>query len=67
MIWKNRDIRKIIEKDGWYEYECSGSHRQFKHPTKKGRVTLSGKPSDDVSPGLLKSIFQQAKLPIPRK
>ncbi|MDH4082953.1 MAG: type II toxin-antitoxin system HicA family toxin [Nitrospira sp.] len=37
-----------------------GSHRQFKHPTKPGRVTVAGKPSDDLPPGTLNSIFKQA-------
>ncbi|PPD45298.1 MAG: addiction module toxin, HicA family [Methylobacter sp.] len=39
-----------------------GSHRQFKHPSKNGRVTVSGKPSDDVAAGTLNSILKQAKL-----
>ena len=39
-----------------------GSHRQFKHPTKSGLVTIAGKPSDDLAPGTLNSIFKQAQL-----
>jgi predicted RNA binding protein YcfA (HicA-like mRNA interferase family) len=39
-----------------------GSHRQFKHATKKGRVTVSGKASDDLQPGALKSLLRQAGL-----
>jgi predicted RNA binding protein YcfA (HicA-like mRNA interferase family) len=39
-----------------------GSHRQFKHPAKRGRVTVAGKPSDDLAPGTLNSIFKQAQL-----
>jgi predicted RNA binding protein YcfA (HicA-like mRNA interferase family) len=39
-----------------------GSHRQFKHPTKSGLVTIAGKPSDDLAPGTLNSILKQAQL-----
>jgi predicted RNA binding protein YcfA (HicA-like mRNA interferase family) len=39
-----------------------GSHRQFKHPTKSGFVTIAGKPSDDLAPGTLNSIMTQAQL-----
>ena len=39
-----------------------GSHRQFKHPTKPGRVTIAGHPKDDLAPGTLNSILRQAGL-----
>jgi predicted RNA binding protein YcfA (HicA-like mRNA interferase family) len=39
-----------------------GSHRQFKHPLKPGRVTIAGHPGDDISPGTLNSIRKQAKI-----
>jgi len=52
----------LIVKDGWYEVETKGSHRQFKHPTKTGRVTIAGKPSQDLAPGTLNSILKQAGL-----
>ncbi|WP_087144994.1 type II toxin-antitoxin system HicA family toxin [Crenothrix polyspora] len=52
----------IIEKDGWYLVTTRGSHRQFRHPNKSGRVTIPGKPSDDLAPGTLNSILKQAKL-----
>jgi predicted RNA binding protein YcfA (HicA-like mRNA interferase family) len=39
-----------------------GSHRQYKHPTKSGLVTLPGKLGDDLAPGTLNSIFKQARL-----
>ena len=39
-----------------------GSHRQFKHASKPGRVTVPGKPSDDLPPGLLNSILKQSGL-----
>ncbi len=57
-----REIIKLIQADGWYLVETKGSHRQFKHPTKKGRVTISGKPGDDLAPGTLNSILKQAQL-----
>lgn len=58
---KVKQIIKIIEEDGWYILKQGGtSHRQFKHPTKKGRVTIAGKLSDDVHPKTEQSIFKQA-------
>lgn len=60
---KVRDMIKLIESDGWYMVSQTGSHRQFVHPVKKGRVTISGhRLSDDVSPGIEKSILKQAGL-----
>lgn len=59
---KVRDIIKRIEDDGWYLVRTRGSHRQFKHPTKVGLVTIAGKMSDDVAPGTLNSILKQAGL-----
>jgi predicted RNA binding protein YcfA (HicA-like mRNA interferase family) len=57
-----RDIIRQIEEDGWRHIATRGSHRQYKHPTKLGRVTVAGKPRDDVSPGTLNSILKQAGL-----
>lgn len=62
---KVRDVLKIIEKDGWYQVVREGSHRQFKHPTKPGRVTIAGHPGDDLAPGTLGSIFKQAQIKKP--
>jgi predicted RNA binding protein YcfA (HicA-like mRNA interferase family) len=59
---KVRDVIKLIEKDGWYLVTTEGSHRQYKHPNKTGRVTVSGHPRDDVHPKTLKSILTQAGL-----
>jgi predicted RNA binding protein YcfA (HicA-like mRNA interferase family) len=52
----------MIEKDGWYQVKSKGSHRQFKHPSKAGRVTIAGKPSDDLAPKTFESILKQAGL-----
>jgi predicted RNA binding protein YcfA (HicA-like mRNA interferase family) len=48
--------------DGWYLVATKGSHRQFKHPTKSGRVTVAGKPGDNLAAGTLGSILKQAGL-----
>ncbi|MFN4000016.1 type II toxin-antitoxin system HicA family toxin [Algoriphagus sp.] len=50
----------MLKADGWFLKEQNGSHRQFKHPTKKGRVTINGKPRDTLSQELLNSIWKQA-------
>ena len=59
---KVRDVIKLIEQDGWHLVTTQGSHRQYKHSTKPGRVTISGHPRDDVHPKTLKSILTQAGL-----
>jgi len=59
---KVRDAIRLIEDDGWYQVATRGSHRQYKHPTKPGRVTIAGKPSDDLAPGTRNSILKQAGL-----
>jgi predicted RNA binding protein YcfA (HicA-like mRNA interferase family) len=53
---------RLLEDDGWYLVATRGSHRQYKHATKPGRVTVPGKQSDDLAPGTLNSIFKQAQL-----
>jgi predicted RNA binding protein YcfA (HicA-like mRNA interferase family) len=57
-----RDMIKLIEADGWAWVATRGSHRQYKHQTKAGRVTVAGKPRDDVAPGTENSILKQAGL-----
>jgi predicted RNA binding protein YcfA (HicA-like mRNA interferase family) len=59
---KVRDIIRMIEEDGWYIVNTRGSHRQFKHSKKTGRVTIAGKLSHDVAQGTLNSIMKQARL-----
>ena len=54
------EVIKMLEKDGWYLMATQGDHRQFKHPTKKGKVTVSGHKSDILSQFLLNSIWKQA-------
>jgi len=59
---KIREIIKIIEKDGWYKIAQKGSHRQYKHQLKPGRVTIAGKTGDEIAIGTLNSIFKQSGL-----
>ncbi|MFH1722041.1 MAG: type II toxin-antitoxin system HicA family toxin [Candidatus Altiarchaeota archaeon] len=59
---KIRDVIKLIEADGWYLVNMRGSHRQYKHPSKKGRVTIAGNLSHTLAPGTLSSVFKQAQL-----
>jgi predicted RNA binding protein YcfA (HicA-like mRNA interferase family) len=59
---KVRDILALLRADDWYLVRTRGDHRQFKHPTKKGLVTVSGHPSHDIAPGTLNSILKQAGL-----
>jgi len=59
---KIRDLIKLIEADGWQQTRTRGSHRQFRHPTKNGTVTIAGKPGSDIPPGTLASIIKQAGL-----
>jgi len=57
---KVREVIKLIKQDGWFRVVTQGSHRQYKHPAKPGRVTVAGHPGDDVHPKTLKSILTQA-------
>ena len=59
---KVRDVIRLREEDGWIQVAQKGSHRQFKHPAKSGKVTVPGHPSDDLPAGTLRSIFRQAGL-----
>jgi len=59
---KVRNVIKRLEQDGWYLHRTRGSHRQFKHPVKKGKVTVPGKMSDEIAPGTLNNIWKQAQL-----
>jgi predicted RNA binding protein YcfA (HicA-like mRNA interferase family) len=56
------DLLRALQEDGWYLIATRGSHRQYKHPTKPGRVTVPGKKSDDLAPGTLNSILKQSGL-----
>jgi predicted RNA binding protein YcfA (HicA-like mRNA interferase family) len=59
---KFRELIRLVQADGWRLERQAGSHRQFQHPTKRGTVTIAGKPGDDVPIGTLKNILRQAGL-----
>jgi predicted RNA binding protein YcfA (HicA-like mRNA interferase family) len=59
---KVRRVVRLLHKDGWFLVATRGSHRQFKHMVKPGRVTVPGKAGDDLAPGTLNSILKQAGL-----
>ena len=59
---KVKVIIKLIENDGWYLHRTKGSHRQYKHSTKSGTVTIAGHPQDDLHPKTENSILKQAGL-----
>jgi predicted RNA binding protein YcfA (HicA-like mRNA interferase family) len=61
---KVRAVLRMLKDDGWTEIARRGSHRQLRHPHKTGRVTVAGKPSDELAPGTFKSILKQANLEI---
>jgi len=59
---KVREVIKMIESDGWELVATKGSHRQYKHPTRLGRVTIAGHPNHDLAAGTLNSILKQAQI-----
>jgi len=59
---KVREVIAVLESDGWFVVRTRGSHRQFRHATKPGTVTVAGKLSVDVPAGTLASVWKQAGL-----
>ena len=59
--YSSREVIKMLEEDGWYEVHTVGSHHQFKHPSKKGRVTVKD-PCKDIPRPTLAKIEQQSGL-----
>jgi len=59
---KVKEAIRMIEDDGWCHVRTRGSHRQYKHPVKKGLVTIPGKMKDDLAPATINSILKQAGL-----
>jgi predicted RNA binding protein YcfA (HicA-like mRNA interferase family) len=59
---KVRALIKRLEEDGWQQVRVKGSHRQFKHSSKPGTVTVAGKMNVDIPPGTLNNILKQAGL-----
>ena len=58
--YKVFEVINLLEKEGWYLHRCKGDHRQFKHLTKKGKVTVTGKLGDTQCQELLNRIWKQA-------
>ena len=61
-VMKVREVIALLKEDGWQPVNARGGHRQYKNASKKGRVTVSGHPGDDVHPKTLSSILKQAGL-----
>jgi len=59
---KVREVIAMVEADGWHRVRQRGSHRQYKHPTKQGLVTIAGHPGDDMAAGTINSVLKQAGL-----
>lgn len=59
--YSSREVLKALKADGWYEVGCVGDHHQFKHPSKRGRVTLTH-PRKDIPLKTLRSIEKQADI-----
>jgi predicted RNA binding protein YcfA (HicA-like mRNA interferase family) len=59
---KVREVIKMIGADSWYLVAIKGSHRQYKHPRKPGRITIAGHLNHDLAPGTLNSIMKQSQL-----
>lgn len=62
---KVRDVIKLLESKKWKQVRQKGSHRAFKHPSKRMVVTVPGHPGDDVPAGTLKSILTKAEIELP--
>jgi predicted RNA binding protein YcfA (HicA-like mRNA interferase family)/predicted RNase H-like HicB family nuclease len=60
-VMKVRDVIRWLEGEGWFLVATRGSHRQYKHPVRPGRVTVAGKPSDDLALGTLNSILKAVR------
>lgn len=58
--YKVSELIKMLHEDDWVLVKQKGSHRQYKHPVKKGKVTINNKPSDTLSQEIINSIFKQA-------
>jgi predicted RNA binding protein YcfA (HicA-like mRNA interferase family) len=59
---KVRAVLVLLRADGWSVERQRGSHRQLRHPTKPGTVTIAGKPGDELHPKTLASILRQARM-----
>lgn len=62
---KVAEAMRVLERDGWELFRTRGSHRQYRHAERAGKVTVPGKPSDTLHPKTLASIFRQAGIKKP--
>ena len=62
MVHKGREARRVVRRDGWFWVKTVGSHHQYRHSTKPGKVTIPGKPGDDLPDKIWHSIMKQAGL-----
>jgi predicted RNA binding protein YcfA (HicA-like mRNA interferase family) len=58
---RSADVIKLLKQDGWFVFNIRGSHHQFKHPSKKGKITVPH-PKADLPKGTLNNILKQAKI-----
>lgn len=58
--YKVKEVIALLLEDGWQLNHTKGDHRQYKHPVKKGKVTVRGKPNETVDQELLHSMWKQA-------
>jgi predicted RNA binding protein YcfA (HicA-like mRNA interferase family) len=59
---KVRDLIRLLENEGWHLARTRGSHRQYKHDTRRGTVTVAGRPGLDLPPKTASSVLRQAGL-----
>lgn len=59
---KLKDLIRLLETDGWKQVRMKGSHRQFRHPSKHGTITVAGKPNVDIPAGTLAAVLRHAGL-----
>ncbi len=59
---KVSEVIGLLQREGWELHRTRGSHRQFKHPDRPGKVTVAGKPKDTLHPKTFASILRQAGL-----
>src|SRR5438105_933312 len=64
---KFRELIRLLEDDGWQLVGQRGSHQQYEHPRKPGKVTVAGKPSAHVPKGTAANILRQAGLRRPSR
>lgn len=67
LAMKVRDVIGLLHEDRWLVVAQTGSHRQFKHPTKPGRVTVAGNLGHELAAGTLNSIRKQAGIEVERR